>query len=354
MLRPTEESMKFTSLGRTGLKVSRLCLGTMNFGAKSDKEQSFAIMDRAVELGINFFDTANRYGEPLGQGLTESIIGEWLEKSQNRDRIVLATKAFGPMGPGANDEGLSAYHLRRACEASLTRLRTDHIDLYQMHHIDRGYPHFRSGKEYLNGDVANLRYPAHLKPGTPWEEIWQVMETLVAQGKISYAGSSNFAAWNIAQANERARARHFYGTVSEQSKYSLLVRDVELEVLPACREYGVGFICYSPLGAGVLAGSHRTAEGGRRAADRLDDKTRKQLEAFEGICKKLGEEPANVALAWLLHNDVVTAPIVGPRTVEQLEASVGALEIILEEEVLAALDEIFPGPGNQAPEAYAW
>ncbi|MBD3307274.1 aldo/keto reductase [candidate division KSB3 bacterium] len=347
--------MKFTSLGRTGLKVSRLCLGTMNFGKATEEKESFAIMDRALELGINFFDTANRYGEPLAVGRTEEIIGRWMAQGgRRREQIVLATKGFGPMGPGANDEGLSAYHLRMACNDSLRRLQTDHVDLYQMHHIDRGLPHFKSKLEFLDGDLSNLSYPPHVTPGAPWEEIWQQMEQLVREGKTLYVGSSNFAAWNIAQANEKAAHRHFLGLVSEQSLYNLTQRMVELEMLPVCRAYGLGFIPWSPLGGGLLAGALQKAQEGRRANLKPTDQQKQQLEAYEALCRDLGEEPANVALAWLLHNPVVTAPIIGPRTLDQLESAVKSIEISLDPEVLRKLDEIWPGPGNQAPEAYAW
>lgn len=323
--------MQYTRLGRTGLKVSRLCLGTMNLGDFTDEPTSFAIMDRALELGINFFDTANRYGNPKGLGITEQIIGRWLAQGGGRrDQIVLATKLRNPMGPGVNDQGLSAYHIRQQCEASLRRLQTDHIDLYQMHHIERT---------------------------APWEEVWQAMEVLVQQGKIIYVGSSNFGGWHIAQAQEAAKARHFMGLVSEQSIYNLKTRMIELEVIPACRAYGLGLIPWSPLGGGLLAGALRKAAEGRRASESLQrqiEQCRPQLEAYEALCAELGEDPAHVGLAWLLHNPAVTAPIIGPRTVEQLEDSLRALEITLSDEVLKRLDQIWPGPGGEAPEAYAW
>ena len=346
--------MKYTKLGRTGTKVSRICLGTMNFGPRTSEAESHRIMDRAVEMGINFFDTANRYGFDLEPGLTESIIGRWLARSGRRDEIVLATKYFGPMGPGANDEGLSVYHMQAAVNASLTRLQTDRIDLYQMHHIDRGLPHFKSEKVFLDGDLENLDYPAHLKPGTPWEEIWQGYAQLINAGKVLYAGSSNFAAWNIVQANERAAARHMLGLVTEQSKYSLMTRNIELELVPACREYGVGIIPWSPLGGGALAGRSHDDGTGRRSGSTYDEQTRKRLAAFSDLAKEIGEEPPVVALAWLLHNPVVTAPIIGPRTVDQLESAVRAINVKMDEATLAKLNEIFPGPGDQAPEAYAW
>jgi aryl-alcohol dehydrogenase-like predicted oxidoreductase len=323
--------MPYVRLGRTGLKVSRLCLGTMNFGPETSERDSFAIMDRALEHGINFFDTANVYGWKVGEGVTENIIGRWLAQGGGRrDKIVLATKVYGRMGEWPNQSRLSALHIRRACEESLRRLGTDHIDLYQMHHVDRD---------------------------TPWDEIWQAMELLVAQGKVIYVGSSNFAGWHIAQANELARQCHFLGLVSEQSKYSLVERTIELEVIPACEAYGLALIPWSPLAAGALAGSERQSEKGRREgstgkANR--EKHAQRIEQFVALCRQLGEEPANVAIAWLLHNKVVTAPIIGPRTTEQLDATLRATEIKIEAAALAKLDEMFPGPGKPAPEAYAW
>src|SRR5262245_4675699 len=322
--------MQYARLGRSGLKVSRLCLGTMNFGPQASEADSFAMMDKALDLGINFFDTANRYGGRIGIGATEEIIGRWLAQGGRRERIVLATKVYGAMGGGANDRGLSAYHIRRACEESLRRLQTDHIDLYQMHHIDRG---------------------------VPWEEIWQAMEQLVREGKVLYVGSSNFAGWQIAQANSIAAARQFMGLVSEQSLYNLNARMIELEVIPACRAYGVGIIPWSPLAGGLLGGALQKASMGRRSDERAQQNVenyRRQLEAYEALCRELSEQPADVALAWLLHNPAVTAPIIGPRTMEQLKGSTHALEISFSDETLAHLDQIWPGPGGEAPEAYAW
>ncbi len=322
--------MQYASLGRTGLQVSRLCLGTMNFGPQTSEPDSFAIMDQALEQGINFFDTANVYGFQMGAGVTEEIVGRWLAQGERRNRIVLATKVFGKMGEGVNDRGLSAYHIRRACEDSLRRLQTDHVDLYQMHHIERR---------------------------TPWEEIWQAMEQLVREGKVLYVGSSNFAGWHIATAQCAATTRHFMGLVSEQSRYSLVARMIELEVIPACRHYGLGLIPYSPLGGGLLGGALQKATEGRRSGQRqlqLIEQNRPTLEAYEALCKELGEEPADVALAWVLHNPVVTAPIIGPRTAEQLTGSLRAMEMRLSDDMLRKLDEIWPGPGGEAPEAYAW
>ena len=323
--------MEYTHLGRTGLTVSRLCLGTMNFGPVTSEEDSFRIMDQALELGINFFDTANVYGWKKGEGVTEKIIGRWLAQGGGRrEKIVLATKVFGVMGDWPNERGLSAYHIRRAVDESLRRLQTDHIDLYQMHHVEIG---------------------------TPFQEIWQAMEVLVQQGKVVYVGSSNFAGWHIATAQAAAKQRNFMGLVAEQSLYNLNARTIELEVIPACRHYGLGLIPWSPLAGGLLGGALEKAGQGRRSDERTQKEIaehREQLEQYENLCRELGEQPAEVALAWLLHNPVVTAPIIGPRTMEQLKNSAHALEIQLSEETLQRLDEIWPGPGGEAPKAYAW
>ena len=315
-------------LGRTGLRVSPLCLGTMNFGPRTLEADAHQIMDAAHDAGINFFDTANVYGG----GETEEIIGRWFAQGdRRRERTVLATKVYGGRSDWPNETRLSALHIRRACEDSLRRLQTDHIDLYQMHHVDRD---------------------------TPWEEIWQAMDLLVQQGKVLYVGSSNLAGWHIVQANEAARARGTLGLVSEQSLYNLTARTVELEVLPACEAYGVGVIPWSPLGGGILGGVLRKeATEGRRSDERAQTRieaNREALGAWESLCDDLGEEPADVALAWLLHQPAVTAPIIGPRTLDQFTGSLRATEITLDESTLEAIDTIFPGPGGAAPEAYAW
>jgi aryl-alcohol dehydrogenase-like predicted oxidoreductase len=322
--------MDITRLGRSGLRVSRICLGTMNFGPETDEPVAHRIMDRALEAGINFFDTANVYGWGQNKGRSESIVGHWLSQGDRRDRVVLATKVYGSMYEGPNGGRLSAYHIRRACEDSLRRLKTDRIDLYQMHHIDRD---------------------------TPWDEIWQAMDLLVSQGKVIYVGSSNFAAWNIAQANEIATRRKIFGLVSEQSLYNLAARSIELEVIAACRAYGVGVLPWSPLGGGLLGGVLKKATAGRRASERLQrevEKHRAKVEAYERLCDEIGEKPANVAVAWLLHRPGVTAPIIGPRTLDQLEDALRAETMRLSAEVLGKLDVIWPGPGGEAPEAYAW
>jgi NDP-hexose C3-ketoreductase / dTDP-4-oxo-2-deoxy-alpha-D-pentos-2-ene 2,3-reductase len=319
--------MEYRHLGRTGLRVSALCLGTMNFGPETDEGTAHRIMDAALDAGINFFDTANVYGGRT----TEEIIGRWFAQGDGRrEKVVLATKVYGGRDPWPNTSRLSALHVRQACEDSLRRLQTDHLDLYQMHHVDRG---------------------------TPWDEIWQAMDLLVAQGKVVYVGSSNFAGWHLVQANEAARRRGSLGLVSEQSLYNLRARTVELEVLPAAAAYGIGIIPWSPLGGGLLGGALQKVTEGRRGADRMQglvEEHRAQLEAWEGFCAERGEQPADVALAWLLHQPTVTAPIVGPRTEEQFAGSLRALDIALDQEALDRLDKIFPGPGGAAPEAYAW
>lgn len=323
--------MKITRLGRTGLKVSRICLGTMNFGPQTDEATSHAIMDRALDVGINFFDTADVYGWKRGEGWTEQIVGRWLAQGGGRrEKTVLATKVYGTMGDWPNHQHLSALHIVRACEDSLRRLKTDWIDLYQMHHIDRA---------------------------APWDEIWQAMDTLVRQGKVVYVGSSNFAGWHIAQACEAARARHLVGLVSEQSLYNLIDRTLELEVIPACQAYGLGLLPWSPLKGGVLGGALAKAAEGRRASEtqqKVVEKHRAKLERYEEVCRGIGAPPGEVALAWVMANPAVTAPIVGPRTGEHLESALRAAELSLSAETMAQLDEIFPGPGGPAPEAYAW
>jgi len=331
-------SVKHKRLGRHGVLVSNLCLGTMNFGWHTSEKDSFRIMDRALELGINFFDTADVYGWDVEHGLTEEIIGKWFSQGGGRrDAVVLATKVYNPVSrkanlPEVNADGrsLSAMKIKKHCDGSLKRLQTDWIDLYQMHHIDRQ---------------------------CPWDETWQGFDSLVQQGKVVYVGSSNFAGWDIATACQEASRRGLMGLASEQSIYHLDNRMVELEVIPACRHYGLGLIPWSPLGGGLLGGALEKLENGRRADDDFIErveKNRGKLEQYEALCRELGHPPGEVALAWLLHNPAVTAPIIGPRTLEQLDSAARATEITLDEEALQKLDAIFPGPGGEAPKAYAW
>ena len=323
--------MEYTHLGRSGLSVPRLVLGTMNFGPVTTEADSRQIMDRALEHGINFFDSANVYGWKQGEGITENIVGRWFAQGGGRrEKVVMATKLYGSMSDWPNDTFLSARNIRLACDGSLRRLQTDYIDLYQMHHVDRS---------------------------TPWDEIWEAMETLRAQGKILYVGSSNFAGWHLAAAQEAARHRRFFGLVSEQSLYNLTTRNLELEVLPAAKNYGLGVIPWSPLHGGLLGGVLRKeAEGKRRLQGRAKDlleARRDQIQAYEDLCTDIDVDPAHVALAWLLAQDGVTGPIIGPRTMEQLNSAVDALEVTLDDKTLTRLDEIWPGH-QTAPEDYAW
>ena len=331
-------SIQHRRLGKHGVLVSNICLGTMNFGWHTTEQDAFAIMDRALELGINFFDTADVYGWEGQRGDTEKIIGNWFALGDGRrDAVVLATKVFNTMQidgtrpePNTDGRNLSAYKIRKHCEGSLKRLQTDFIDIYQMHHVDRD---------------------------CPWDETWQAFDALVKQGKIAYVGASNFAGWDIATGCQEASRRGLMGLVSEQSIYHLDNRTVELEVIPACRHYGLGLIPWSPLASGLLGGVLEKIEGGRRMDEKFRERVeskRPQLERYEALCAEMGEKPATVALAWLLHNPVVTAPIIGPRTMEQLESAIRATEITLDDDVLTKLDEIFPGPGGEAPKAYAW
>ena len=321
--------MNYRRLGRSALKVSALCLGTMNFGPRTSEPESFAILDEALGAGINFIDTANQYGGHLGVGTSEAILGRWLAQDKSRrNKIVLATKVHEPMSEDINDRGLSARHIQMACDASLKRLGVDHIDLYQMHHIDRA---------------------------APIEEIWQAMDRLIAQGKITYVGSSNFPGWKIAQANEKAIAHGRLGLVSEQSLYNLIERRAELEVIPACREYGLGVITWSPLAGGVLAGRSQTQDGRRQSEGARSAAAARaaQLSQFDSLCADLGPSPSAVALAWLLHQEGVAATIIGPGGQDQLTTILKAPDIRLSDEVLARIDTIFPACGP-APEAYAW
>jgi aryl-alcohol dehydrogenase-like predicted oxidoreductase len=328
--------MEYRKFGRTGLVVSPIGLGSVNMGWLSDEAESFAMLDHAFENGVNFIDTSDNYNA----GKSEALLGRWFAQGGGRrEKTVLASKVYCPPNDwgssdpiardgrwvGPNQRGLSAKHIREACDASLRRLQTDYIDVYQMHHIDRR---------------------------VPWEELWQAMEILIQQGKILYVGSSNFAGWHIAQCQERASARNLLGLVSEQSVYNLVKRTVELEVLPACKSYGIAFLPYSPLAAGALAGAGTQDAQGRRSWAGV--KASSNVEQYEALCREIDRAPSDVALAWLAQRPGVTAPIVGPRTLAHFKANVAAVQMKLEPAVLARLDEIFPGPSGPAPEAYAW
>ncbi len=325
--------MKYVNLGRTGLKVSRLCLGTMNFGQNTNEHEAFRIMDAALDAGVNFFDTANGYGGEK-RGLTEEIIGRWFALGGGRrERVVLATKVYGSMedpneGPNMAS-GLSAYKIRRHLEGSLTRLQTDHIELYQMHHIERN---------------------------ATWDELWEVFQSLVQQGKVDYIGSSNFAGWHLAVAQSEAKTKQILGLVSEQHKYSLLCREPELEVLPSALHHGIGVVAWSPLAGGLLGGNALKPGKDSRSWHEVKaaEARRSQLERFSVFCAEMGESESNLALAWVLANPALTAPIIGPRTLEQFENTLRAVDIVLNEDSMNYLNDMFPGPGKPAPEAYAW
>lgn len=331
--------MQYTFLGKTGMKVSRLCLGTMNFACQTSEQDCFRMMDEALDMGINFFDTADAYGAGLeDRGGAEKIIGRWLAQGGGRrDAVIIAAKVFGHCAAfydrheeNSATDGLSRYKILKHCEGTLKRLQTDHLEIFQMHHIDHNCSH---------------------------QEMWEAMDILQKQGKIVYVGSSNFAGWDIAECCMTAKLLNKQGLASEQSLYNLNNRMLELEVVPACRKFGMGLIIYSPLAGGLLGGSPKEQKAGRRTSERqreVRSKNRNKIERFERLCADLGQSPANIALAWLLHNPVVTAPIIGPRTVEQLKENKQAPEIILSEETLKQLDDIFPGPGGEAPQAYAW
>lgn len=326
-----DEKVEYINLGRTGLHVSRICLGTMNFGAVTEEKEAFRIMDAALDAGINFIDTANNYGQIVGKmGITETIIGRWFAQGDGRrERTVLATKVHEDMGnpyDGPNTvPGLSAYKIRRHLRASMERLQTEHIELYYMHHIDRN---------------------------CSFEELWGTFQALFQEGKIDYVGASNFPAWKIVQAQEKAVMRHFLGIAVQQERYSLVARSIESEVLPACKEYGIGVVTWVPLGGGLLAGNvdNMARRKGNSAKIKLYEN---QLRAYSKLCFDAGLKEEDVALAWILNNPIITAPVIGPRTYEQFESSLKALEIKLPSDMLADLDKIFPGPGI-APEAYAW
>jgi len=336
--------MQYNLLGRSQLRVSKVCLGTMFFGERTPEAEAFRIMDRCLELGINFFDTANRYGGEGNRGGSEAIIGRWLAQGGGRrERIVLATKVYGDMFEDGSDPnsaaGFSAYKVRRDCNDSLRRLQTDRIDLYQVHHIVR-----------------------RISP----EEFWGTYEGLVNQGKVLYAGSSNFNGWGLAKFQMQAWQRGFMGLVSEQTQYNLLNRWPELEVLPAAAEFGIGILAYMPLAGGLLTGKVQAPSGSRTQSvgqeygmDLGEGNT--QLADFSKLCRELGEKEHIVAIAWTLAQPAVHSAIVGIRTLAHLDGIERAAELVLEPDVLRRLDEIFNinrsrplKPSQPAPEAYSW
>lgn len=334
--------MKYTTLGKSKLEVSHVCLGTMHFGSRTSEEDSFKIMDKALDMGINFFDTANVYGGDGGRGRSEEIIGKWMKDRGTRDEIVLATKVYGNMRDSniPNEKGgISTYKVRKHVDDSLQRLQTDRIDLYQVHHIDR--------------DI------------TP-EEFWGTFERTINDGKVLYMGSSNFPGWGLVTHQLQAMQRGSMGFISEQTMYNLVCRYPELEVLPAAKALGIGVIPYMPLAGGLLTGKKKSVEGSRtnqvenEYGIHLGDSNR-QMADFSALCAELGEKEHVVAIAWTLAHPAVDSPIVGVRTIDHLDGLDRAAELELGDESLKRLDEIFdPNKGRPlrvgkvAPEAYAW
>ena len=332
--------MRIKQLGRTGLKVSEVCLGTMTFGNQADEQTSFRIMDVADSAGVNFFDTADAY--PLGGtletvGQTEEIVGRWLKERGRRDQIVLATKCRGAMGDGPNDEGLSRKHILHACEQSLRRLQTDYIDLYQAHHPD---------------------------PSTPIEETLRAFEDLVRAGKVRYIGCSNFAAWQLMEGLWTSDRLNLARLDCAQPRYNILYRMIEDEILPVCRRFGVGVIAYNPLAGGMLTGRYQKdqeVESGSRfslpvAGDLYRRRYWKQPE-FESVERlkqfftKRDKSLTHVALAWVLAQDGITSAILGASRPNQLEDSLQGIHLTLDEEELAACnDPWFTLPRERDPQ----
>lgn len=346
--------MKYTTLGTSGVKVSKACLGTMNFGAVTNEKDSNIIMDKALERGINFFDVADFYGSPAGKGITEEIVGNWFELGNRRESVVLTTKCYASMGNmKVNDRGLSAYHIRRACDDSLKRLKTDHIDVYMMHHYDRGFRYLPELSNISRTEEEKLvpNYNKSLAPS--FDEIIDAMERLQYNDKITYIGSANYPAWAIAHFNGIAKKRNNKGIVVEQSLYNLSARAIESELIPACREIGVGLMTYSPLAGGLLSGVKLNDKEGRFNSE-FKKPYIDRLMAYEKLCKEFGEKPADVSVAWVLNNEIVTSVILGPRTVEQLENSLYALDLKLPQDLINEIDKIWIGPKGEAPECYAW
>ena len=334
--------MRYTNLGKSNLKVSRICLGTMHFGNRTPEDEAIRIMDRALDMGINFWDTANVYSGPGKlRGTSEAIIGRYFQAHNgSRDRVVLATKVNGPMEDVDDpnyDRGVSAYKVRKHVNDSLERLQTDRIDLYQVHHIDRSIT---------------------------LEEFWGMFEKLVADGKVLYVGSSNFPGWSLAKFQTAAMQRGFMGLISEQTMYNLLCRWPELEVLPAALDMGICVIPYMPLAGGILTAKVQSEAGSRTASVENEygvSVSSDQIQAFQALCADLGESPVAVAIAWTLAQPAVSSAIVGIRTQEHLDEMERASEFDLDEETLKQLDEMFDTnkgrpirTSRPAPEAYAW
>lgn len=332
--------MKYGYLGKSNLQVSKVTLGTMHFGNKTSEKESFKIMDKALDMGVNFFDTANVYGTPTGT--TETIIGKWFEKNKGkRDQIVLASKVYNTMARDRfvpNDlSGISKYKVKKHLEDSLRRLNTDHLDLYQIHHIDRR---------------------------VQVDEFFEIFEGLKSDGSILYLGTSNYPGWALAKLQTEAKYRHSLGIISEQSQYNLLNRLPELEVMPACEALGIGLFPYMPLAGGLLTGKIKTMDGTR--SKEMEEQyniavgSDERLLKFSKLSGELGEKENVVATAWVLSHPVVSSAIVGIRTLEQLDDLEASVNLTLSDDFIKELNTIFDinngrrimeGP---APEAYAW
>ena len=333
--------MHYTSLGKSNLQVSNICLGTMHFGNRTSEEDAFKIMDRALEMGINFWDTANVYSGSGRRGTSEAIIGRYFQSNPgSRDRVVLATKVYGPMEDVDDpnyERRVSAYKVRKHVNDSLERLQTDRIDLYQVHHFDRAIT---------------------------LEEFWGTFEKLITDGKVLYMGSSNFPGWGLAKFQMAAMQRKSMGFISEQTMYNLLCRWPELEVLPAAQNMGIGIIPYMPLAGGILTAKVQSVGGSRTASVENEygiAVSSDQIRAYQELCSDLGESPVAVAIAWTLTQPAVSSAIVGIRTLSHLDDMERASELKLTKETLTHLDELFDvnqgrpiRTGKSAPEAYAW
>jgi len=303
--------MQYANLGRTGLKVSRLCLGTMNFGPQTPEADSFAVMDRALEHGINFFDTADVYGWKKGEGVTEQIIGRWFAQGgERREKVVLATKVYGDMGDWPNTSRLSALHIRQACDASLRRLQTDYIDLYQAHRYDST---------------------------VPLAETLMAFDYLVKQGKILYYGVSQWSAGQLAHATDLTRLANLAPIVSDQPRYNMLDRTIEKEVLPLCRREGIGIINYSPLAQGLLTGKYKPGQSlpqDSRASDpkqnmflnngELDQQQLLKVQRLLPIAEQEGLSLSQLALAWCLRNPEISSVIIGASKPAQVQENANA------------------------------
>ncbi len=314
--------MEYIRLGRSGLKVARVCLGSMTFGREADEAMAFKLMDRYVELGGNFIDTADMYAA----GASEEIVGRWLKQRGCRDKIVLATKVFATTGPGPNDGGLSRLHIQHAIEASLKRLQTDVVDLYQIHRWD---------------------------PNAPIEETLETLNDLVRQGKVRYLGCSNLAAWQLLKYLNVSEKNHWSRFISLQPIYNALSRGIENELLPLCAVEGLGVITYNPLAGGMLTGKYQRAQempkGARLEAFAIyykryyTDEALNVVEHFCAAAQARGVTPAQLALAWVLAEPRVTCPIMGARNLEQFNDTIGGLNIKLSAEERAEITAVMPG-----------